>query len=636
MRKLVLVGLIMTLGICVSVSALPSYEITYCDAKENCTSETSELPVRHVDVSDYKLTASTFVSSQYDVMDIYGIDITMERDAKKTEKGYYMDVLTSLLQGMPGTWQDLLLNYEALSFKLSSTACESYGCDEVESTTTKGSKLSMKQTITTPTSNRTMNAALAHELGHAFYNLGYYYYKFLPQNATWDNLQSAFLKASGGKYPGSDDVVLDEYASYFISRNAASSVEEDFADTFMNYLLDYMHLNDVEISWNEATRAKTTLMKQAIDALCADIEEHVTYSKNTMMYELTPNDVSTNIHDHLRNETSKKGKSKLEEVYSSEYRSNTTATYLTLSNSVLYKENLILLKEADYLKMYRTFAYYYWALYVDSIHDSKSLSLNEFYEHIGNMELLAYYVEDLYYNDIPSVYSFYDSLFAPVSIIKKWVTYLVEDDEIAATAVSEAYESFLTTNKDKKNQINVDKTILFSVDNLKPYSAMDMNVYPSSRVTSIQSVPNGFKINGYMFESDANCTASLWREVIFVNSEDVSPSKAYRKQVTPIYSTWLNSNKNATNNGRYTLNYANYTITITPNSVNGYEGNIPTTMAKGNYYILMRISNGSKSYLFPLTDTTLSDGTNLENTNKLPSGISVYDRNSRALMYSVK
>lgn len=175
---------------------------------------------------------------------------------------------------------------------------------------------------------------------------------------------------------------------------------------------------------------------------------------------------------------------------------------------------------------------------------------------------------------------------------------------------------------------------------LSDYSHMNMTVYDSSRVTSIKQSGNGFTVKGYMFEKAANCIyndARNWREIVFVNAANTSTAYAYRKQVTNEYNTWLNKNMTATVNGKYRLDYANYYVTVNPNSVNAYKGNVPgQKMAAGNYYVYMRISNGTQSYLFPLMDKTLLDGTNMENTGSLPTGFSVYDQNTRALMYTVK
>ena len=174
---------------------------------------------------------------------------------------------------------------------------------------------------------------------------------------------------------------------------------------------------------------------------------------------------------------------------------------------------------------------------------------------------------------------------------------------------------------------------------LSAYSAMNMNVYQNSRVTKVKSTSTGFNVEGYMFEHYANCATptALWREIVFVNTNTTSTSSAYRKQVTPINNPWLNSNMTATVNGKYNLRYANYSVSVNVNNMNDYVTNTPgKKMAAGTYYVYMRISNGKTSYLFPLKDVTLSDGTNMENTGKLPAGFTVYDKTTRALTYTVK
>ncbi len=178
---------------------------------------------------------------------------------------------------------------------------------------------------------------------------------------------------------------------------------------------------------------------------------------------------------------------------------------------------------------------------------------------------------------------------------------------------------------------------------LSPYSAMTMNVYSNSRVTSITETTDGFTVAGYMFENGSQ-NASYndyrnWREIVFVNVADPSTASAYRKLVKPVYNTWLNSNMNATQNKTYNLSYANYTVGVDPDAMYAYSDgqNItPIPMAAGMYYVYMRISNGSTSYLFPLVDKTLSDGTNMESDGTLPEGFSVYNQSNRALMYTVQ
>ncbi len=178
---------------------------------------------------------------------------------------------------------------------------------------------------------------------------------------------------------------------------------------------------------------------------------------------------------------------------------------------------------------------------------------------------------------------------------------------------------------------------------LSDYSNFSMDVYANSRVTSIKASGSSVVVSGYMFENGSNNanvnTTKNWREIIFVNASNTSSAYAYRKLVTPVYSTWLNSNMTATQNGKYKLKYANYTVTVNPSAVYKYSDGKNTTavkMASGTYYVYMRISNGTTTYLFPLVDRTLSDGTNMENSGTLPSGFTVYDSTTRALTYTVK
>ncbi|MBR3841509.1 MAG: leucine-rich repeat protein [Erysipelotrichales bacterium] len=175
---------------------------------------------------------------------------------------------------------------------------------------------------------------------------------------------------------------------------------------------------------------------------------------------------------------------------------------------------------------------------------------------------------------------------------------------------------------------------------LSSYSKMDMNVYPGSRVTKLQATATGFSVEGYMFETNADCIyndARNWREIVFVNTEDYSTTKAYRNQVTAVYNTWLNKNMTATNNGTYKLNYANYKVEVNPKNINLYAGNVAGhSMNSGSYYVYMRISNGKTSYLYPLRDATLSDGSNMESKGTLPSGFTVSDDGNRTLIYTVK
>ncbi|MBR3840756.1 MAG: hypothetical protein IKM20_06440, partial [Erysipelotrichales bacterium] len=109
----------------------------------------------------------------------------------------------------------------------------------------------------------------------------------------------------------------------------------------------------------------------------------------------------------------------------------------------------------------------------------------------------------------------------------------------------------------------------------------------------------------------------------------------YRQLVTSKYNTFLNSNKTATQNGKYDLSYAFYDVTVNPNSIQNYSKTSKGAMVKGSYLVYMRISDGKTSYLFPLRDLTLSDGTNMENTGTLPSGFEVINQKTRELRYVV-
>ena len=172
---------------------------------------------------------------------------------------------------------------------------------------------------------------------------------------------------------------------------------------------------------------------------------------------------------------------------------------------------------------------------------------------------------------------------------------------------------------------------------LAPYSALNMVVYPNSRVTKITSSGSTINLEGYMFKQAANCEKSIWREIVFVNEANPAAAYAYRKQATAVYNTWLNSNMTATVNGQYRLDYANYKLSFSPTGVNSYSTNKAAgKMAAGSYLMYMRISDGSTSYLFPLMDITLSNGTNMENTGTLPSGFEVVETTNRTLRYVVK
>lgn len=173
---------------------------------------------------------------------------------------------------------------------------------------------------------------------------------------------------------------------------------------------------------------------------------------------------------------------------------------------------------------------------------------------------------------------------------------------------------------------------------LSAYSAMNMNVYQNSRVTKMVGNANGtLTVSGYMF-NDANCNKanSLYREIIFVNANDTSTTKAYRQEVKSEYNPWLNKNMTATQNGKYDLSYANYSVTVNPKAMLNYAKTSTTAMAKGEYLAYMRISDGKTSYLFPLKDMVLSDGSTMEAAGTLPKGFKVNDPTERTLSYVVE
>jgi len=175
---------------------------------------------------------------------------------------------------------------------------------------------------------------------------------------------------------------------------------------------------------------------------------------------------------------------------------------------------------------------------------------------------------------------------------------------------------------------------------LAPYSNLGLDVYPNSRVTSIKTSGSSIIAEGYMFKNNADCIyndSRNWREIVFVNEANPSTAYAYRKQVTAVYNTWLNKNMTATANGKYRLNYVNYKVTFSPTSVNNYTTNkAANKMSSGSYLMYMRISDGTNSFLFPLTDAVLSDGTTMENTGTLPAGFEIVETTNRTLRYVVK
>ena len=127
-------------------------------------------------------------------------------------------------------------------------------------------------------------------------------------------------------------------------------------------------------------------------------------------------------------------------------------------------------------------------------------------------------------------------------------------------------------------------------------------------------------------------TPNTWREIIFVNTEDASTEKAYRMSAKAEYNTFLNPNMYATRDGKVDLSYACYKANVNTNSIMSYDKKTTGQMAKGTYYVFMRISDGKDSYLFPLVDRVLNDGS----TMTLPANFSLTDELARTLVYTVK
>lgn len=174
------------------------------------------------------------------------------------------------------------------------------------------------------------------------------------------------------------------------------------------------------------------------------------------------------------------------------------------------------------------------------------------------------------------------------------------------------------------------------MNDLSAYSNMKLDVYANSRVISVTPNANGFDVYGYMWINNVQPTKDTWREIIFVNAEDYATSKAYRANVVADYNPFLNANKQATNNGTLDLSYACYEGGVNPLSMESYDKSGKGAMAQGTYLVFMRISDGTDSYLFPLVDRMLDNGTTMESDGTLPAGFSVVDEETRNLVYTVK
>ena len=178
-----------------------------------------------------------------------------------------------------------------------------------------------------------------------------------------------------------------------------------------------------------------------------------------------------------------------------------------------------------------------------------------------------------------------------------------------------------------------------NTSDLSAYSNDQLEVYKNSRVHTLTVGEEDTTVSGYMFKYKADCNTpnSIWREIIFVREDNYDTKYAYRKQADSVYATWLNDNPNATANGKYDLDYANYSVTFDVDEVNAYDSNTPVgKMESGSYLMYMRISDGVNSNIMPLVDRVLTDGTTMENTGTLPKGFEVVDQETRVLRYVIE
>lgn len=227
----------------------------------------------------------------------------------------------------------------------------------------------------------------------------------------------------------------------------------------------------------------------------------------------------------------------------------------------------------------------------------------------------------------------------PADLLNKNNLSVVRTHESAnGTLISDVLET--TNNEDGTLTFFTDRfstyALTYSDLDLSEYSNFGLNVYENSRIVSINSYKEGFEVFGYMWIDGVKPTENTWREIVLVNIDDNSKEKAYRINTKAIYNTFLNKNMYATKNGTVDLSYANYRVEVNPNSMLEYTTRKNAKVAKGAYYMFMRISDGKNSYLFPLKDVTLSDGSNMETSNKLPKGFKVLNQETRQLVYTVE
>lgn len=175
---------------------------------------------------------------------------------------------------------------------------------------------------------------------------------------------------------------------------------------------------------------------------------------------------------------------------------------------------------------------------------------------------------------------------------------------------------------------------------LSDYTNDLLDVYPNSRVTSMSYSKGVLNLEGYAFIKDRGVPTNdykwLWREVIFVNEDNSSRDYAYRVSVTPINKgSFLTSNTTLNPTGKYSYAMATYKVSANIKSINNYDQQ-KSSIVPGKYRVYVRCSDGVNGKLFPLKDVTLSDGTNLENTGKLPAEFEIVDPETRELRLIVQ
>lgn len=171
---------------------------------------------------------------------------------------------------------------------------------------------------------------------------------------------------------------------------------------------------------------------------------------------------------------------------------------------------------------------------------------------------------------------------------------------------------------------------------LSAYADGLLPVYTNSRVTSISLTEQGFKLSGYAFVKDMSMDYinqhKLVREIVFVNEEDESTSKAYRQPVTATNKgSFLTSNHLLNPTGQIDYTYATYDVEVKYNEIMNYKKKM-SVLEAGKYRIYIRVSDGKHAYLMPLKDLVLSDGSTLT----LPSNMELVDEEERSIIFNQK